>query len=131
MPTEATAAEAVATEPPEPSPTLRPASRVLTMSAEEEEGRVVIVVRGNGKLAFRHHRLPEPERIVVDFRDVVLPGAFRRPSMMKGPVAGLRVAQYRLKPDVVRLVIDLHTAAPYTVAEEGGGVRIVVGPPPE
>ena len=89
--------------------------------------RVGYHVEGNGVLRPESFFLKNPNRLVVDFPDVVtvrgqgLPGAI-------GPVKGLRLAQFSAAPPrVARLVLDLDASTPYRLVPDGTGVSIVFG----
>jgi type IV pilus assembly protein PilQ len=90
-------------------------------------GRVGYHVDGNGTLKPEAFFLKNPNRLVVDFPDVVttrgqaLPGAI-------SPVKVLRLAQFSAAPPrVARLVLEVDGTTPYHVVPDSTGASIVFG----
>jgi type IV pilus assembly protein PilQ len=67
--------------------------------------------------------LDGPPRMVLDIQGAreALPAA-RFPALNRGGVAAVRSSQYG--PDVVRVVVDLERAVPYTVTREPDGIHV-------
>ena len=91
------------------------------------EGQTIVDVATTGRAEYRFFRLPNPERLVVDFE-----GAHRVPRqrlyhVQSAVLENVRVAQFRAKdPSVVRLVADLVGDPTYEVQRKADGVRIVL-----
>ena len=86
-----------------------------------------IVLSLDSSVTLRHFTLDNPSRIVVDLGGANLAIRSNYDGKARGPVRNLRLSQYRA--DTVRLVIDLDGSRSYTVAREGGQVRIALSAP--
>jgi type IV pilus secretin PilQ/predicted competence protein len=93
----------------------------------DAEGQTVVDVATTGRAEYHAFRLPNPERLVVDFE-----GAHRVPRervyhAQSAVLRSVRVGQFRAKdPSVVRVVADLVGHPAYEVQREADGVRIVL-----
>ncbi len=84
-------------------------------------------VEGNGTLRPETFFLKNPNRLVVDFPDVVAMKGSGLPAAAS-PVKGLRLAQFSAAPPrVARLVLDVEGSTPYHVVPDATGVSIVFG----
>jgi type IV pilus assembly protein PilQ len=83
-------------------------------------------VNGNGTLNPEAFFLKNPNRIVIDFPDVV---AARGPlPAAASPVRGVRLAQFSIAPPkVARLVLDVDRAAPYRLVPDATGLAVIFG----
>jgi type IV pilus assembly protein PilQ len=123
-PQSAPAAEA---PPPSRAAKAAKASRILGVETIEEAGQLALTVHADGSLRYQDFFLGNPDRLVVDFRDVVA-GATRRIPVAREPVKAARLAQFSAaEPRVARLVLDLSARTPYRIIEGTDGVRIVFG----
>lgn len=105
-----------------------PATRILAVTQAEEAGELTITVRADGSLHYQDFFLGNPERLVVDFKDVVSRSPVKALDVARGPVNKVRLAQFSAaSPKVARLVMDLSTRAPYKIVEGRDGVKIVFG----
>ena len=89
--------------------------------------RVGYHVEGNGTLRPESFFLKNPNRLVVDFPDVV---AVKGPALPQAvsPVKSLRLAQFSAAPPrVARLVLDVDGSTPYRLEPDETGVSIVFG----
>ena len=88
------------------------------------EGQTIVDVATTGRAEYRFFRLPNPERLVVDFE-----GAHRVPRqrlyhVQSAVLENVRVAQFRAKdPSVVRPVADLVGDPTYEVQRKADGAR--------
>lgn len=84
-------------------------------------------VEANGTLRPETFFLKNPNRLVVDFPDVVALKGSGLPAAAS-PVKGLRLAQFSAAPPrVARLVLDVEGSTPYHVVPDATGVSIVFG----
>ncbi|MEO8360966.1 MAG: type IV pilus secretin PilQ [Vicinamibacteria bacterium] len=84
-------------------------------------------VEGNGTLRPETFFLKNPNRLVVDFPDVVTTRTQALPTAVS-PVKGLRLAQFSAAPPrVARLVLDVEGSTPYHLVPDATGVSIVFG----
>ena len=84
-------------------------------------------VEGNGTLKPETFFLKNPNRLVVDFPDVIAARGPALPEAVK-PVKGLRLAQFSAAPPrVARLVLDVDGSTPYHLVPDATGVSIVFG----
>ena len=105
-----------------------PATRILAVTQGEEAGELTITVRADGSLRYQDFFLGNPERLVVDFKDVVSRSPVKSLEVAQGPVNKVRLAQFSAtSPKVARLVMDLSSRAPYKIVEGRDGVKIVFG----
>lgn len=84
-------------------------------------------VEANGTLRPETFFLKNPNRLVVDFPDVI---ASRGPGLpvAVSPVKSLRLAQFSAAPPrVARLVLDVEGSTPYHLVPDATGVAIVFG----
>jgi type IV pilus assembly protein PilQ len=115
--------------PPAPEvPPSRPATRILSVTHEQEKGRLVVTVRGDGRLRYQDFFLGNPDRLVVDFSEVTSRAAVRSIDINHEPVRKIRMAQFSASaPRIARLVLDLSARAPYRMVEASDGLKIVFG----
>ena len=126
-PAEAPAAPAPAPEPARVGPTPK-ATRILGVSSGHEGEQLAITIKADGSLRYQDFFLGNPDRLVVDFSDVVSRSALRILEVNEGPVKKARLAQFSAaSPKVARLVLDLSSRAPYHIVEGSDGVKIVFG----
>jgi type IV pilus secretin PilQ/predicted competence protein len=123
------APEPAAPEPaPAPAAARRPASRILSVVQSEERGNLAVTVRADGSLRYQDFFLGNPDRLVVDFKNVVSRAAVRSLEVNHAPVRKVRLAQFSAAdPKVARLVLDLSSRAPYRIVDAADGVKIVFG----
>jgi type IV pilus assembly protein PilQ len=118
-------APAEAAEPAEPAP---PATRILSVLKEDEDGQLALTVRADGTLRYQDFFLGNPDRLVLDFKDVASRPGTRPLEIGQAPVRRARLAQYSAaNPKVARLVLDLTARSPYRIVEGSDGIKIVFG----
>lgn len=128
---EAPAAEAApppAREAPEAPVTAKgPATRVVGVSASGAPGKPEVVVKADGRLRYQDFFLGNPDRLVLDLKDVVS-AASKAVEVNSQPVKRVRLGQFSVaSPKVARLVVDLDGRSPYHIVEAADGLRIVFG----
>ncbi|HET7291174.1 MAG TPA: type IV pilus secretin PilQ [Vicinamibacteria bacterium] len=113
---------------PAPAAPAGPATKIVGVSQALEEGQLAVTVRADGKLRYQDFFLGNPDRLVVDFKDVISRAPVRALDVAQGPVKRIRLAQFSAQaPRVARLVLDLESRAPYQLVEARDGVKIVFG----
>ncbi len=116
-----------------PEPVAEPASshaatRIVGITQATEDGNLAITVKADGSLRYQDFFLGNPDRLVVDFKDVLSRAPMKAMAVTQGPVRNVRLGQFSASsPKVARLVLDLSTRAPYRVVEGSDGVKIVFG----
>jgi type IV pilus secretin PilQ/predicted competence protein len=106
----------------------RPATRILAVTQSEESGRLALNVRADGLLRYQDFFLGNPDRLVVDFKDVTSRVAVKSLDVNRDPVRKVRLAQFSAgSPKVARLVMDLSERSPYRIVESPEGLRILFG----
>jgi type IV pilus assembly protein PilQ len=126
-PAPAHAAPAPAPEPARVGPTPK-ATRILAVSNGHEGEQLAITIKADGSLRYQDFFLGNPDRLVVDFSDVVSRATVRSLDVNEGPVKKARLAQFSAaSPKVARLVLDLSSRAPYHIVEGSDGVKILFG----
>ncbi len=104
-----------------------PAGELTAVSIVAAPGRVDFVLQVTGNVQVNDFFLSDPDRLVLD-----LVGAKLGTSQIKlydgvnrGGITNVRYAQY--KPGTVRIVLDLESAKPYKVEQNGGEIRVSFG----
>src|SRR5262249_4275009 len=119
----APAAEAAA-----PKADRHPASKILAVTPANDDGRLTFDVKADGALRYQDFFLGNPDRLVVDFKDVMTRATTRGIDVHTDPVRKVRLAQFSASsPKVARLVLDLSARAPYHIVDNEDGVKIVFG----
>ena len=122
------AAPAPAAPAPPTHPTGPRAQRILGVTRGTDVGQLSFTIRADGTLRYQDFFLGNPDRLVVDFVDVVSRAALRNMEVNEGPVRKVRLAQFSAaSPKVARLVLDLSARAPYRIVEGSDGLKIVFG----
>ncbi len=104
------------------------ATSILGVSRDESAGLLAFTVKADGRLQYRDFLLPSPDRLVLDFADVVARSSVRTLVVGEDPVRKVRLGQFSAtEPKVARLVLDLAHKAPYRIIDGADGVRIVFG----
>jgi type IV pilus assembly protein PilQ len=98
------------------------AAVISSVAITQDLQRAAIRVEGAGRLDAHAVRLQNPERLVLDFAGARLSVQNTSIPGVSAPVRGVRMGQFR--PDVVRVVIDLTSSAPYQIAHEGEAVVV-------
>jgi type IV pilus assembly protein PilQ len=104
-----------------------PAGELTAVSIVAAPGRVDFVLQVTGNVQVNDFFLSDPDRLVLD-----LVGAKLGTDQIKlydgvnrGGITNVRYAQY--KPGTVRIVLDLESAKPYKVEQNGGEIRVSFG----
>jgi type IV pilus assembly protein PilQ len=115
-------------EGPAPRADRHPASRIVALSQADDDGRLSFDVKADGTLKYQDFFLGNPDRLVIDFKDVLRSASIRTLDVNKGPVRKVRLAQFSAaSPRVARMVLDLSSRAPYRIVEGADGVKILFG----
>jgi len=112
-----------------PAPVSGPrATRILSVAESQESGQLTVTVKADGRLPYQDFFLGNPDRLVVDFKDVVTRASTRQIEVNQTPVRKVRLGQFSAaSPKVARLVLDLSARAPYRIAEAVDGIKILFG----
>ncbi len=131
-----TPAPAVAPPPPakpkaateKPARTTPKATQIVNVSREAVDGQLTVDVKADGHLKYQDFFLGNPDRLVVDFADVVAKAPVRTIEVNQSPVRKVRLGQFSASsPKVARLVLDLSARTPYRIQDNGDGVTILFG----
>jgi type IV pilus assembly protein PilQ len=126
-------ADAKTADVPTPAPATHPpsgprAQRILGVTQGTDMGQLSFTIKADGSLRYQDFFLGNPDRLVVDFVDVVSRAALRNMEVNEGPVRKVRLAQFSAaSPKVARLVLDLSARSPYRIVEGSDGLKIVFG----
>jgi type IV pilus secretin PilQ/predicted competence protein len=128
-PVEVAVAEPVEAPPVETVAAPRgPASRITALSETGSGDTLAFEVKADGALEYQDFFLSNPDRLVVDFKNVTSKAPVRLIEVNRGSVRKVRLAQFSsASPRVARLVVDLANRTPYHIVDAGEGVRIVFG----
>src|SRR5262249_24297355 len=109
-------------------PSHGPATKIVSLTQADEGGQLSITVQADGALHYQDFFLGNPDRLVVDFKDVTSHAPVHALDVQKGPVKKVRLAQFSAaSPKVARLVLDLAQRSPYRIVEGTDGVKVVFG----
>ena len=112
-----------AAAPPQAKP-VAPATLLRSISAITTGGAVQVTLAGDGRLTSTTIELTKaaPHRLVLDLAGVksAVPAVL---PIGQGPVQRIRVAAFRERPLVTRVVFDLTAPAPYHIEAAGEGGR--------
>jgi type IV pilus secretin PilQ/predicted competence protein len=128
-PAEAPAAAPVAAPAPEPARRAAGprATRILGVTPSTEGGQFELTVRADGTLQYQDFFLGNPDRLVIDLRDVSARAPYRA-EVQSDPVRSVRLAQFSAgTPKIARLVFDLAERKPYRIVEANDGLKVVFG----
>jgi type IV pilus secretin PilQ/predicted competence protein len=104
------------------------ATKILAVSPGDEGGNVAITIRADGTLKYQDFFLGNPDRLVIDFPDVMSRAAVRVLEVQQAPVKKIRLAQFSAaSPKIARLVLDLSSREPYHIVDGRDGVKVVFG----
>ena len=104
------------------------ASKIVSLSQTEENGRLAVTVTADGSLKYQDFFLGNPDRLVIDFREVTTRAAVKSMEVNRDPVRKVRLGQFSAaSPKVARLVLDLSSRSPYKIVDAADGVKIVFG----
>src|SRR6266542_4861302 len=70
------------------------ASRIVALSQADDDGRLSFDVKADGTLKYQDFFLGNPDRLVIDFKDVLRSASIRTLDVNKGPVRKVRLAQF-------------------------------------
>jgi type IV pilus assembly protein PilQ len=124
----ATGAPAAPEPEAEPQAPRTPATRILSVIRSEEKGELALTIRADGALKYQDFFLGNPDRLVVDFPDVLSRASLKSLEVNQEPVRRVRLAQFSAAaPRVARLVLDLTARSPYRIVDTDDGIRILFG----
>jgi type IV pilus assembly protein PilQ len=108
------------------------AAHVLeSVSAQTKDGRVAIVLLGDGWFSAKDFVLANPARIVVDLPGVKNDVKQRTIAVKDDVVTRVRISQFQTSPEyVTRVVVDLAKPMPHALVPDGERLAVVVGQNP-
>jgi type IV pilus assembly protein PilQ len=123
---------AAAVAAPAPSARGEVAHALESVSAETRDGKVAILLVGDGWFAAKDFALANPPRIVVDLPGVKNEVKQRSIAVKDDVVTRVRVSQFQTSPEyVTRVVVDLARPMPHALVPDGERLAVVVGQSPE
>jgi len=101
-----------------------PTGELTAVRVVAAPGRVDFVMHVRGAVQVNDFYLANPDRLVLDVVGATLPGERGRAydGVKRGGIVNVRYAQF--KPDVVRIVLDLDAARPYSLEQRGDEIRV-------
>lgn len=117
-----------------PAPTVRGevAHALESVSAETRDGKVAVLLVGDGWFSAKDFALANPPRIVVDLPGVKNEVKQRSITVKDDAVTRVRVSQFQTSPEyVTRVVVDLSRPMPHALVPDGERLAVVVGQSPE
>jgi type IV pilus secretin PilQ/predicted competence protein len=106
------------------------ASRIVGVSHEGSGEQFAVVVKANGRLSYNDFFQGNPDRLVIDFKDVdLVMGAKRNVVEVKSDaVRRVRMnPRFSEQPKVARIVLDLSRRMPYRVVDTADGLKVLFG----
>ena len=128
------AAAPVTTASKAPAPTARGevAHALESVTAETRNGKVAVLLVGDGWFSAKDFALANPPRIVVDLPGVKNEVKQRSIAVKDDAVTRVRVSQFQTSPEyVTRVVVDLARPMPHALVPDGERLAVVVGQTPE
>ncbi|HET8999387.1 MAG TPA: N-acetylmuramoyl-L-alanine amidase [bacterium] len=101
-------------------------SQVTGMTWHRGTDGLVVRVHATGPVQTQVSVLTDPDRLVVDILSAVDSLKDARMEVGDPDVVAVRAAQFSVRPDVTRVVLDLIRPVPYAVAVDGEGVAVTV-----
>jgi N-acetylmuramoyl-L-alanine amidase len=101
-------------------------SQVTEMTWHRGNDGLVVRVAATGPVKTQVYVLTDPDRLVVDILRAVDSLKDAKIEVGDPDVVAIRSAQFSVRPDVTRIVLDLIRPVPYTVALDGEGVVVTV-----
>jgi type IV pilus assembly protein PilQ len=107
------------------------ATKIVSVTQEADGGELAVTVKADGRLKYQDFFLGNPDRLVVDFPDVLARAQTANVEGDQIPVKKVRLGQFSASaPRVARLVLDLSARAAYRIVEGKDGLKIVFGEGP-
>jgi type IV pilus assembly protein PilQ len=123
---------AAAAAAPAPSARGEVAHALESVSAETRDGKVAILLVGDGWFSAKDFALANPPRIVVDLPGVKNEVKQRSIAVKDDAVTRVRISQFQTSPEyVTRVVVDLARPMPHALVPDGERLAVVVGQTPE
>ena len=99
---------------------------VTAVSLRSSPGHADFVINVRGTVEVQDFLLANPDRLVLDLKGAHLGnGTGLYDGVNRGGIRNVRTSQF--KADVVRIVLDLDGAKPYTIDRGADGVRVIFG----
>lgn len=105
--------------------------QISEIVVEKLDGRAQVKVIATAPLTCRAETLRNPDRAYFDFLNVDLLGPKRKLEVGHENLLAVRVAQFSLDPNKVRVVLDLSQPTHYGMRREDGGCTAVIELPVE
>jgi type IV pilus assembly protein PilQ len=101
-----------------------PTGELTAVRVVAAPGRVDFVMHVRGAVQVNDFFLAGPDRLVLDVVGATLAGqrGAAYDGVKRGGITNVRYSQF--KPDVVRIVLDLESARPYTLEQTGEQIRV-------
>ena len=104
-------------------------SAVQQVGIDRVGQQTIVRVQGEGSLSYHIERLSDPPRVAVDFENARLVETRSTIASEHDPVRRVRLGQSR--PDQVRVVIDLASAAPFKVERQNQALLVEFSDQPQ
>jgi type IV pilus assembly protein PilQ len=105
-----------------------PATVITGVRTEVEDGQFRAYIATDGRAAFKHFVLPNPDRIVVDVTGVRSAVDRNAVDVKEAGVSRIRIGQFRTSdPRIVRIVFDVSKMGPYDVRQAGDQLVLTLG----
>ncbi len=99
-----------------------------SVTAQTKDGKVAIVLLGDGWFSAKDFALANPPRIVVDLPGVKNEVKQRTIAVKDDVVTRVRISQFQTSPEyVTRVVVDLARPMPHALVPDGERLAVVVG----
>ncbi len=98
---------------------------VSVVQPEENQGLEVEIL-ADGELKYKVFQLKNPERLVVDLENTVNRIRQTRLEVNTHPIKTVRIAQFKRKPAVARVVMDLEGRVPFEIRRQPNGLTVLL-----
>jgi hypothetical protein len=92
-------------------------------------GQVEVEIETSDRVVPQTHAITSPDRLIVDFVNVIPSAQLRNQAINREEVKDLRVGLFSSDPPVTRIVLDLNGPQPYQVFPSGRTVILKIGKP--
>jgi type IV pilus assembly protein PilQ len=102
--------------------------REVSVVQPESGAGLEVEIIGDGELAYKTLKLSNPERLVLDLTNTLNKIKQSELAVGAAPLQTVRIAQYKSKPPVSRIVLDLDSKVNFDVRKEATGLVVALNP---
>jgi N-acetylmuramoyl-L-alanine amidase len=100
--------------------------QLLNVSIDSSKNEDRVIMEFSGEVVPKLFTLKDPERVVMDFEDVIWDGGKKEILSESPRLSKIRWAQNSYKPDIARVVIDVKEGIGTEIVKESEGKKIIL-----